>query len=117
MAENHYISTNGGRYIEMRDNSSYIENFSMSQNVIDSALEIQKLLENLDNSYDRNTVTGRMTIVTKAIETIDRDKALTQRILSALKTGGSSALGTLINHPVASFLISALEDWQKSKKG
>jgi hypothetical protein len=34
---------------------------------------------------------------------------------SALKTGGIQALGQLLNHPAATFVIAALEDWQKSR--
>ncbi|WP_238361207.1 hypothetical protein [Iningainema tapete] len=34
---------------------------------------------------------------------------------SALKSGGIQALAQLLNHPAASFVIGALEDWQKTK--
>jgi hypothetical protein len=39
---------------------------------------------------------------------------LSQRILSALRSGSISALGQCLNHPAASFVISAMEDWQKT---
>jgi hypothetical protein len=116
MSENRYIKINDGRYIEIRDNSTYIENYSQSQSLADAAAEIQKLLEQLDTTYSAATDTDKMTIATKAIEQIENDKALAQRILSALKNGGVSALEAFLNHPAASFVIGALEDWQQSKQ-
>jgi hypothetical protein len=117
MTENRYIRTDGGRYIEIRDNSTYIENYSSSQGLADAAAEIQRLLEQLDKTYSADTTTGKMTIATKAIEQIENDTALTQRILSALKAGGVSSLESFLNHPAASFVIGALEDWQQNKQG
>jgi hypothetical protein len=35
--------------------------------------------------------------------------------LSALKAGGVSAFEQLLNHPAASFVIGALEDWKNSQ--
>ncbi|MEC4813628.1 MAG: hypothetical protein SAK29_10220 [Scytonema sp. PMC 1069.18] len=52
---------------------------------------------------------------TQVIERIESDRALSQRVLSALKAGGTEALAQLLNHPAASFVIGALEDWQKTK--
>ncbi len=54
-------------------------------------------------------------IASQAIQRIDSDPKLTDRILSALKTGGISALDSLLDHPAASFVIAALEDWQQTK--
>jgi hypothetical protein len=84
------------------------------QSLTDAATEIQKLLEQLDKSYPSNTTAGKMAIATEAIEYIDNNQTLAQRILSALKAGGTEALAQLLNHPAASFVLGALEDWQKT---
>jgi hypothetical protein len=81
-----------------------------------AAAEIQQLLEQLDKSYPTNTTTEKMAVATEAIKQIERDQALSSQVLSALKAGGVSAFAQLLNHPAASFLIAALEDWQKNKK-
>jgi hypothetical protein len=44
-----------------------------------------------------------------------KQAAVNDRILSALKTGGIQALGQMLNHPFSTFVIAALEDWEKSK--
>ena len=57
----------------------------------------------------------RSLTASQAIQHIDSYPKLTSRILNALKTGGISALDSLLDHPAASFVIAAKEDWQGSK--
>jgi pantoate kinase len=52
-----------------------------------------------------------MQIATAAIQTLETDKSLKRKVVSALKSGGTAAIGQLLNHPAASFVIAALEDW------
>lgn len=85
------------------------------EDITQIASEIQNLLQQLAHSYSTNTTTGKMTIATKAIEYIDNSPQLTSRLLGASKAGGFSALEQLLNHPAASFLFAALEDWQVTK--
>jgi hypothetical protein len=56
-----------------------------------------------------------MAIATEALTRIESDKSLSERVLSAFRAGSVSAFEQLLNHPAASFLIGALEDWQQSK--
>ncbi|MBD2072675.1 hypothetical protein H6F86_01980 [Phormidium sp. FACHB-592] len=84
-------------------------------NFADTATQIQKLLEQLSKTYSTETVSGRMQLATEAVTRIEGDSNLMQRVLSALQVGGVSALEQLLNHPAASFVIAALEDWQKTR--
>ena len=85
------------------------------QSLAEAAAEIQQLLEQLEKSYSTDTTAAKMTVATEAIKQIDSNPTLTNRILSALKAGSVQALGQALNHPAATFAISALEDWYKSK--
>lgn len=118
MAGEHTINMGSGNYNE-KIKGNYVQgNYyagGEKQSLTDAAAEIQKLLEQLDKSYPSNTTTGKMAIATEAIEYIDSNQTLAQRVLSALKAGGTQALAQLLNHPAASFVIGALEDWQKTK--
>jgi hypothetical protein len=38
-----------------------------------------------------------------------------ERIFSALQAGGRSAIEQALNHPAASFVMGALDDWQKTR--
>lgn len=113
------INMGSGNYNE-RIQGNYVQgNYYASrekQSLTEAAAEIQKLLEQLDKSYPSNTTTGKMAIATEAIQYIDSNQTLAQRVLSALKAGGVQALAQLLNHPAASFVIGALDDWQKGKK-
>ncbi|MBD2778670.1 COR domain-containing protein [Iningainema tapete] len=88
---------------------------SSNQNLAEAAAQIQELLTQLEQSYPSNTTTGKMAIATEAIKHIESDPTIKSRILSALKSGGIQALAQLLNHPAASFVIGALEDWQKTE--
>jgi internalin A len=107
--QNHYGSgDNVGK-------NTNITNIYNSQDLTQAAADIQALLEQLEKSYPTNTTKDKKAIATEAIDRIDHDPKLTEKILSALKTGGISALESLLNHPAASFVINALEDWQQNK--
>ncbi|MDF5713879.1 MAG: CHAT domain-containing protein [Rhizonema sp. NSF051] len=112
------INMGSGNYNE-RIQGNYVQgNYyaaEQEQSYAETATEIQKLLEQLDKSYPSNTTAGKMAIATEAIEYIDSNQTLAQRVLSALKAGGVQTLTPLLNHPAANFVIGALEDWQKTK--
>lgn len=119
MAGNRDIHIGTGNYNEHIKSDYYIQgNYydnAKQQNQRDAAAEIQKLLEQLDNTYPTDTTVGKMQIAAETIKTIENNPTLAQRVTSALKSGGVQALTQLLNHPAASFAIGALEDWQKTK--
>ena len=90
---------------------------ALPKSMAEVAAEIQQLLEQLSQTHPTSTTAEQMVVATEAIKRIESDPKLMERILSALKAGGISALEQLLNHPAASLVIAALEDWQKSKKG
>ena len=93
----------------------FIPSFSNSQDLTQATAEIQSLLKQLEENYSINTTLGKVAIAEEAIQRIDNDPKLASRILSALKAGGTSALDSLLDHPAASFVIAALDDWQQNK--
>ncbi|MEL6581612.1 MAG: hypothetical protein AAFQ14_17865 [Cyanobacteria bacterium J06621_12] len=90
-------------------------NEAKQQNLVQAAETIQSLLEQLKQTYTINATTGKMVIATRTIELIESDPTLTELILRALKAGSISALEQLVNHPAASFVFGALDDWQQTK--
>lgn len=93
-----------------------INNIHESPELSQTIKDIQDVLEKLEQTYNTNTTTGKMTIATKAIEHIEQDSNLAKRFLSALEKGGAAWLKAKIINPSASFLVAALEDWQKNKQ-
>ena len=88
---------------------------SQQQNLAEAARDIQELLEQLEKTYPSETTMDRMKIATEVITHIDNHPTKAQKIFSAIKAGGVAAVEQLLNHPASSFVITALNDWQKSK--
>jgi hypothetical protein len=118
MAEQRTINIGSGNYNE-RIEGNYVQgNYyasSEKQSLTEVAAEIQKVLEQLDKSYPTDTTLGKMQIAAETIKSIENNPSLKERILSVLKASSVEAFGQLLNHPAASFVIAALEDWQKTK--
>ncbi len=91
-------------------------NEAEQQNLTEAATQIQQLLEQLDKSYPTNTTAGKMAIATEAIKQIEANPTLMTRVRSAISAGGISALEALLNHPAASFVIGAFQDFQETGK-
>ena len=90
-----------------------IKNNVSGQNLAKAAKEIQELLEQLEKSYPTTTTTEQMKVATEAIERIESDSSLKQRIVSALKAGGIQSLKEAIDNPVTNILLSAIEGWKE----
>lgn len=118
MTGNRNIHIGSGNYNE-RIEGDYIQgNYyaaGKQQNLAEAAAEIQMLLEQLNKSYPTETTLGKMQVAAETIKSIENNPISTERLTSALKASGVQALAQLLNHPAASFVIGALEDWQKTK--
>jgi hypothetical protein len=72
------------------------------------------LIGTVKQDYPTDTTTEKLKLAAEVIERIESNPNLMERILSALKAGGVSALEQALNHPAASFVIGALKDWQQT---
>lgn len=95
--------------------NQYNYTLKQRQTLAEAAAEIQELLEQLSITFSTETVSDRMQLATEAVSRIESDSNFMQRVISALQAGGVSALAQMLNHPAASFVIAALEDWQQKK--
>jgi hypothetical protein len=111
---NNFSGANIGGNVVGRDNTgNVINNNAQKGNLAQAAAEIKELLEQLSQTYPTNTEEEQKTVANEVINRIKSNPNSRQRILSALKAGGASALGQFLNHPAATFIIEALKDWQK----
>jgi sulfur transfer complex TusBCD TusB component (DsrH family) len=93
-----------------------ILNREEKQSIIAVAAEIQEILEEVSKLYSTDTISGKMAVATEAVQRIESDPTLMQKILSALKPGQTQVLARFLNHPVTSFVIVALEELQKKNR-
>lgn len=80
----------------------------------EAAAEIQDLLKQLEQTAPAETMTEKMTLATQAIAQIESNPTLKQRAVAALTAGGMKAFEKAIDHPVAAFVVGAIEEWKKS---
>lgn len=102
------------------DNTGTISSIKSSSNQSNDyeklAGEIQEILQYLSEKYPTNTIIGKMNLATEAVQNIESNAPLKQRILSSMKAGGTAAIGQFLNHPAASFVIAAFEEWNSQNK-
>ena len=128
MPKDRYINTNQSIYgainignmaqnvnMVQKNTLNEISSSAQEQSLVQAAAEIQQLLEQLDKTYSTGTTSDKMIVAAEAIAQIENNPNLTARILSALKVGSVKAFEQALSHPAASFVIGALEDWQKTK--
>jgi hypothetical protein len=87
-----------------------------TQNLAEVAQEIQILIDRLSQSYPTTTMPEKVGFASAIVQQIDTNPSLSTRVLSASKAGGTAAIGQFLNHPLSSFIIAAIEDWQKTKQ-
>jgi uncharacterized protein YjbI with pentapeptide repeats len=87
---------------------------SDGKSLADTAKDIQALLDQLSQNNPADSTSAKLEIANLAVQRIQNDSSLGQRVLSAVNAGSISALEQLLNHPASSFFISMLEDWKKT---
>jgi hypothetical protein len=80
-----------------------------NQNLSQAAKEIKELLNQLDLQYDRATPVGQVMIKAKAIESIEHNPQLKDRVINAIKEGSITALEEAIDHPFAKVVIATIK--------
>lgn len=82
------------------------------QNLVDAAVEIRNLLNQLAQSYP--SVTEEITVETLK-EEIKRNPTLKARLINAFKSGGVEALKTIFNHPLVSVPIEIIKGFLEAE--
>jgi uncharacterized protein YjbI with pentapeptide repeats len=81
--------------------------------VSDAAAKIQKLLQQLEQTYPTNTPLEKQMVVTEVIKHIESNPHLKERVIEALKGVSIEAVKELIDHPLVNVLMAALEGYQE----
>ncbi|NEQ36382.1 MAG: hypothetical protein F6K40_08890 [Okeania sp. SIO3I5] len=89
----------------------YSTNPETKQNLAEVAQEIQQLLKQLEQSNPTETTASQMTVATQAIEIVENNPTLKQRVIGVLKSAGTEALKEAIDNPIANVLVAAFQGW------
>jgi hypothetical protein len=106
-----FVDTERGSLQEQSIQPTYVP--EQKQNLIDTAIKIQKLLQQLEQIYPINTPLEKQIVVTEVIKRIEDNPTLKAWVVGALKGVGIEALKHLIDHPLVNVLLAALEGYQE----
>jgi hypothetical protein len=84
-------------------------NEAEKRNLAEVAKEIQRLLDQLSETYSTTTTSEKYEIVSKAISTIESNSSLKTKVIHVLKAVGSESLKQAVNHPLINILMAGLE--------
>ena len=79
------------------------------KSVAEAAKEIQDLLDQLAQTYPTTTQTEKAIFATKAIEEIEQNRTLKDRVVGALKASGMTALQEAVDNPLFNVLSAFLD--------
>lgn len=83
------------------------------QSLAQAAAEIQQLLKQLEQTYPNTTTSQQMVVATEAINQIESNPTLKQRVINAVKEGGLAAFEKAIDNPAGAFIVAAIKGWQE----
>lgn len=87
-------------------------NEAEKQDLAQAAAEIQALIKQLEQDNPTNTTAEQMVVATKAIEQIESNPTWKQKAIAAFKQGSLNVIET---HPIGTFIVGAIEGWQKQQ--
>ncbi|MHC5614957.1 MAG: pentapeptide repeat-containing protein [Nostoc sp.] len=112
------INTDGGNYNE-RIQGDYVQgNYyaaGQPQSLAQAAAEIQLLLKQLEQTYPTTSTSQQMVVAAEAVNRIESNPLLKERVINAAKEGGLAAFEKAIDNPAGAFIVNAIKGWQEVK--
>ena len=78
-----------------------------------TAEEIRELLKQLEQTNSTETTTDQMAVAIQAIELVESNFTLKQRVISLLEAVETELFKELLDHPVANILVAAFKGCSK----
>jgi hypothetical protein len=78
---------------------------------------VRSIIEQLAVEYPTTSSKEKLAFGEAVTQQIAHDPALSKRLLSAVKAGGVAAIEQALNHPLASFVMAAVQDWCDVQEG
>lgn len=101
--------------IEAEQVGGTIINEAQKQTLAEAADEIQKLLEQLSQTYPTNTTTEQMVVATEAIKSIESNPSFKQKVINAAKEAGLAAFEKALDSTAGAFITGAVRGWLEAE--
>lgn len=85
------------------------------QSLVETAAEIQNLLQQLQEEYPTNTPVEKGFVVTEALKQIESNPTFQARLIAAIKAGGIESLKELVDNRLINIFVASLEGWQETE--
>lgn len=89
--------------------------YSSSHDLSDTAAQIQRLLQQLEQSNATATETEKMIVAAKAADEIKDNPTLKARVIGALMSGGKEAFKEAVDNPLVNVLVAIIEGWLEGR--
>lgn len=116
MAGDRNINTGGGNYNEQIQGDYVQGNYyaaEQPQRLAETVTEIQLLLKQLEQTYPTTTTSQQMVVAAEAVNRIESNPLLKERVINAVKLGGLAAFEKAIDNPAGAFIVGAIKGWQE----
>lgn len=100
------------KYFEKIEGGYHEHKYAQKQDLAEAAAEIQKLLDQLAQTYPNST---EATLAQAIQVKIQRNPTLKARLINALKSGGVEALKAIFNHPFVSVPIETVKGFLEAE--
>ncbi|NEP57275.1 MAG: hypothetical protein F6K31_09655 [Symploca sp. SIO2G7] len=84
-------------------------NYPSDKNLADAAKEIQELLIQLEQTNPTNTASEKEKVVQKAIQKVENDPTLQERLIGALQAGTVETFKQMVNHPLVHIFVETVK--------
>ena len=88
-------------------------NEGQKQKLAEAAAEIQQLLQQLQQDNPSNNTSSQMMVAAQAIQHIESNPSLKQKVISAVKEGGLASFERALDNPAGAFVVGAIRGWQE----
>ncbi|MBW4426965.1 MAG: hypothetical protein KME50_21595 [Nostoc desertorum CM1-VF14] len=116
MAGDFIINTSGGKFNQNIGRDLIQGDYyaaGQPQSLAEAAAEIGLLIKQLEQTYPTTTTSQQMVVAAEAINRIESNPLLKERVINAVKSGGLAAFEKAIDNPVGAFIVGAIRGWQE----
>ena len=99
-------NNNTGSFIPNNDYAN--QNYAITENyaIAEAAAEIQKLLDQVSQTYPTTTSKDKMIVVAEVVDQIENNPTLQVKVINSLKAGGREAFKEAIDNPLVNILMA-----------
>jgi hypothetical protein len=92
--------------------SSDIHHHTLKPNLVQAAVALEQLLQQLGQTYRTNTPLEKLAVVTEALQVIESNPTLKAQVIVALKEAGPEGIRERVDNTLVNIFLAAVEEWQ-----